>query len=215
LEQLDLTEWADTPVRDLSRGMKQKVSLASVLATDAEVVFLDEPTLGLDVESSLTLRRELRRIVADRGLTVVLSSHDMDVVEDVCDRVVVMSEGRIIADDGVDALLRGFEARGLRVSSRDLDAATVTALSDRVEVTGVRRDGRDGGATVEIATDPEGIYGVMDALRDLEVRLEAVDTVRPDLAEAFLEMTRSDGADGGGGRGDADVAPGRNGEVDR
>ena len=215
LEQLDLAEWADTPVRDLSRGMKQKVSLASVLATDAEVVFLDEPTLGLDVESSLTLRRELRRIVADRGLTVVLSSHDMDVVEDVCDRVVVMSEGRIIADDGVDALLRGFEARGLRVSSRDLDAATVTALSDRVEVTGVRRDGRDGGATVEIATDPEGIYGVMDALRDLEVRLETVDTVRPDLAEAFLEMTRSDGADGGGGRGDADVAPGRNGEVDR
>jgi ABC-2 type transport system ATP-binding protein len=221
LEQLDLAEWADTPVRDLSRGMKQKVSLASVLATDAEVVFLDEPTLGLDVESSLTLRRELRRIVADRGLTVVLSSHDMDVVEDVCDRVVVMSEGRVIADDGVDALLRGFEARGLRVSSRDLDAATVTALRDRVEVTDVRRDGRDGGATVEVATDPEGIYEVMDTLRDLGVRPEAVDTVRPDLAEAFLEMTRGDeDEDGDGGDGErvadvpADVTPARNGEVD-
>jgi ABC-2 type transport system ATP-binding protein len=201
--------------------MKQKVSLASVLATDAEVVFLDEPTLGLDVESSLTLRRELRRIVADRGLTVVLSSHDMDVVEDVCDRVVVMSEGRVIADDGVDALLRGFEARGLRVSSRDLDAATVTALRDRVEVTDVRRDGRDGGATVEVATDPEGIYEVMDTLRDLGVRPEAVDTVRPDLAEAFLEMTRGDeDEDGDGGDGErvadvpADVTPARNGEVD-
>jgi ABC-2 type transport system ATP-binding protein len=196
LEQLELAEKADTPVRDLSRGMKQKVSLASVLATDADVVFLDEPTLGLDVESSLTLRRELRRIVADRGLTVVLSSHDMDVVEDVCDRVVVMSEGRVVADDGVDALLGGFDARGVRVTSRDLDEATVRTLRERFDVTDVSRGG--GPTRLEVATDADGIYELMDALRSQGVRLDAVDTVRPDLEEAFLEMTgegRTDAAD--------------------
>ncbi|TKX83017.1 ATP-binding cassette domain-containing protein, partial [Halorubrum sp. SS5] len=58
LDRLDLADKADTPVRDLSRGMKQKVSLASVLAGGAELVFLDEPTLGLDVESARTLRAE-------------------------------------------------------------------------------------------------------------------------------------------------------------
>ena len=93
LERLELAEWADTPVRKLSRGMKQKVSLASVLAGGADVVFLDEPTLGLDVESSRTLQGELRRLAEEEGLTVLISSHDMGVIETVCDRVLVMSEG--------------------------------------------------------------------------------------------------------------------------
>ena len=86
LKRLELADKADTAVRDLSRGMKQKVSLASVLAGGAELVFLDEPTLGLDVESSRTLRRELKRLAREEGLTIVVSSHDMAVVEDVCDR---------------------------------------------------------------------------------------------------------------------------------
>lgn len=68
----------DTAVRDLSRGKKQKASLAIVLAGDISVVFLDEPTLGLDIESSLKLRTEIRRLAEERGLTLVISSHDME-----------------------------------------------------------------------------------------------------------------------------------------
>jgi len=105
LDRLGLAGKADTPVRELSRGMKQKVSLASVLAGGAELVFLDEPTLGLDVGSSRTLREELRRLADEEDLTIVLSSHDMDVIEAVCDRVIVMAGGRIVADDTVSALV--------------------------------------------------------------------------------------------------------------
>jgi ABC-2 type transport system ATP-binding protein len=188
LDRLGLAARADTPVRDLSRGMKQKVSLASVLATDADVVFLDEPTLGLDVESSLTLRRELRRIVADRDLTVVLSSHDMDVVEDVCDRVVVVGDGRVVADDSVERLLRGFDARGFRVTSRDLDEEALAAVRARFDVADVRSV--DGRTRVEVATDSAGFYALTDLLRAHDVTLDAVDTVAPDLEDAFLEMTR-------------------------
>jgi ABC-2 type transport system ATP-binding protein len=192
LEQLDLSAAADTPVRDLSRGMKQKASLASVLATDSDVVFLDEPTLGLDVESSLTLRRELRRIVADRGLTVVLSSHDMDVIEDVCDRVVIVSDGRVIADDSVASLLRGFETQGYRVASRDLDDEVLAAVRERFDAVAV--DYLDGQARIEVATDSDGFYDLAALLRAHDVTLDAVDTVAPDLETAFLEMT------GGAGR---------------
>ncbi len=194
LERLELADQADTPVRDLSRGMKQKVSLASVLATDADVVFLDEPTLGLDVESSLTLRRELRRIVADRGLTAVLSSHDMDVVEDVCDRVIVMSEGRVIADDDVDGLLRGFDARGYRITSPDLDETVLSTVRGRFDVTAVERTGAR--TRVEVATDSAGFYELTDLLREHGVALDAVETVTPDLETAFLEMTGGDGPAG-------------------
>jgi ABC-2 type transport system ATP-binding protein len=198
LEKLDLAAKADEPVRSLSRGMKQKVSLASVLASDADVVFLDEPTLGLDVESSRTLRRELRRIVDERDLTAVVSSHDMDVVEAVCDRVIIMSEGRIVADDTVPALLDGFETRGYRLASPDFTDELVAAVRDRFGVTDVERVGEQ--TRIEVPTDSDGFYALAASLRERDVTLASVDTVEPDLEEAFVEMTGSDEptSDGGG-----------------
>jgi ABC-2 type transport system ATP-binding protein len=192
LDRLDLADKADVPVRDLSRGMKQKVSLASVLAGDADVVFLDEPTLGLDVESSRALQRELRRLAEDRGLTVVLSSHDMNVVETVCDRVVVMSEGRVVADDGVDALLRGDDTHTVRIASADLGPALQSALRERFDVVAV--EPLDRGARVEVRTDGDGLYALMAYLRTRGVTLDRVATVEPDLEDVFVGLTSADGA---------------------
>ena len=192
LEHLDLAEKADTAVRDLSRGMKQKVSLASVLAGDVSVAFLDEPTLGLDVESSLKLRTELRRLAEERGLTLVLSSHDMDVIEDVCDRVVIMNEGRVIVDDTVEDLLAGFETRGYRITARGVDDATLADLRERFELTDVGHS--DDRARFEVAADTATFYRLTDAMEAHDLDLVSVETVQPDLAEAFVEMT------GGAGR---------------
>ncbi|WP_394345751.1 ABC transporter ATP-binding protein [Halorientalis pallida] len=187
LDQFDLAAKADEPVRNLSRGMKQKVSLASVLASDADVVFLDEPTLGLDVESSLTLRRELRRIVEERGLTAVISSHDMDVIEAVCDRVIIMNDGRIVADDTVTNLRQGFETSAFRLTSPDLDADTLSAVRQRFDVTDATA--REGTTTVEVATDSDGFYDLTALLRERDVTLASVATVEPDLEEVFVELT--------------------------
>ena len=199
LDRLGLSARADTPVRDLSRGMKQKVSLASVLAGGAELVFLDEPTLGLDVESSRTLRREIRRLAREEGLTVVLSSHDMAVVEDVCDRVVMMADGRIVADDAVEALLSDADHDAVRVVSGDIDDDTLAALRAAFDVRSV--DAVDGRVAVEVAAPGETLYALMDRLREADVVVEAIRTVRPDLEEVFLDVTgtRGDGsADGTG-----------------
>src|SRR6056297_2083334 len=116
LDALGLADEADTVVNDLSRGMKQKVSLASTLAREVDVVFLDEPTLGLDVESSIELRRELRSLADESGMTVVLSSHDMDVIEDICDRAVIMNDGHVVADDTVENLLELFRTQTYEVT---------------------------------------------------------------------------------------------------
>jgi len=196
LEQFDLAEKADESVRDLSRGMKQKVSLASVLAGNVSLAFLDEPTLGLDVESSRKLRQELVRLVDQRNLTVVVSSHDMDVIEDVCDRVIIMGDGRIVADDTVENLLSAFETRGYRFTVREIDESTLTALGERFDVTEVDRF--DGRTSFEVATDTEGFYRLTDLLAADGVELDAVDTVQPDLEEAFLEIT-------GAGEGDREA----------
>ena len=187
LDRLDLAEKADTPVRELSRGMKQKVSLASVLAGGADVVFLDEPTLGLDVESSRTLQRELRRLVAEEDLTVVLSSHDMDVVETVCDRVVIRAEGRVVADDSVEALLRNGDSHRLRLTSADFDDALVGQMRERVAVTGV--ESTDGSTAVSVQVDSDGLYALMALLDRHGVTLDDVQTVDPDLEDVFVDLT--------------------------
>jgi len=187
LDRLELTEKADIPVRDLSRGMKQKVSLASVLAGGADVVFLDEPTLGLDVESSRTLQTELRRLATENDLTVVLSSHDMDVVQTVCDRVVIMSEGRIVADDSVEALLRSDDSHTVRIESSDLDKSLRAELRDRFTV--IDADPLAVGGRIEIRADSDELYAVMAHLRNRGVTLDDVTTVEPDLEDVFVDLT--------------------------
>jgi len=193
LDRLDLTAKADVAVRELSRGMKQKVSLASVLAGGASVVFLDEPTLGLDVESSRTLQRELRRLVAEEDLTVILSSHDMDVVERVCDRVIIMADGRVVADDSVDALLGVDDTHRLELTSADFDGDLLAALSKRAAV--VDTEGLDRGGRVAVDADSDDLYSLMGALEDRGVTLESVQSVDRDLEAAFVDLTGTEGAD--------------------
>ena len=186
LDRLNLAEKADTPVRELSRGMKQKVSLASVLAGGADLVFLDEPTLGLDVESSRTLRRELRRLAREEGLTIVLSSHDMAVIEAVCDRVVMLADGRIVADDTMAALLSAADRDVLGVASPDIDAALIDTLRTRFEVTAVER----GETTrVDIVAPGDTLYAVMETLRTADVTIESLRTRQPALEDVFVDRT--------------------------
>lgn len=188
LDRFDLADRADTPVRDLSRGMKQKVSLASVLAGGASLVFLDEPTLGLDVESSRTLRTELRRLAREDGLTVVLSSHDMQTVEAVCDRVVMMADGRIVADDTVETLLTAAGGSAVRVASTDFDDATLRALQTRFDLT-VRAEEAGDRTAIEVEAAGDELYALMETLRDHDVSPDDVRTVRPDLESVFLGLT--------------------------
>ncbi|MFC7072484.1 ABC transporter ATP-binding protein [Halovenus rubra] len=190
LEQLDLEEKADVAVRDLSRGMKQKVSLASVLAGGAKLVFLDEPTLGLDVESSRTLQTELRRLATEQDITVVLSSHNMDVIETVCDRVLIMSDGEFVADDSVEELLRSTDVYGVRIVSGDFDEKILSRLREMFEVTTV--EALSPGARVEVETEGDGIYELMDWLRARDVTPERVMTVEPGLEDLFLDLTDQD-----------------------
>ncbi len=189
LERLTLAEKADEPVRDLSRGMKQKVSLATTLARDVDVAFLDEPTLGLDVESSLELRRELDTLATERDLAVVLSSHDMDVIQDLCDRVVVLSDGEVVADDSVDSLLELFRTQTYEISfEAPVDTDVVSRLRTTCEVTNVDHRSTQTVVTVQLP-DGNDLPTVTAEVVDAGGQLHGVSTVEPDLEEAFLRIT--------------------------
>ncbi|WP_254862139.1 ABC transporter ATP-binding protein [Halovivax gelatinilyticus] len=189
IEQVGLTEKADATVNELSRGMKQKTSLACTLVRETPVVFLDEPTLGLDVESSLDLRRELRRLVEREDRTVVLSSHDMDVIEAVCDRVVIMNEGRIVADDSIDELLSVFRTQSYRIRlDGSLAAETKDALEADLEATEWVEQGGQTQFDLPSVRGPE-FHDLMRTIESSSAAFRSVDLLEPDLEEVFLEIT--------------------------
>ena len=103
-ELLDLQSFLFTPVRQLSLGQRMRCEIAASLLHDPEILFLDEPTIGLDALSKLALRDFIRKINIEKKVTVILTTHDMDDIEALCRRILVIGEGKIFLDGTVDQL---------------------------------------------------------------------------------------------------------------
>ncbi len=108
-EMLDVEKYLDKQVRKLSLGERMKMELVASLLHSPEVLYLDEPTIGLDIISKQKIRKFLREIQRESGVTLLLTSHDMDDVEKVSDRVIVINHGVIIFDDSMTKLLKKYE----------------------------------------------------------------------------------------------------------
>jgi ABC-2 type transport system ATP-binding protein len=133
---LDLGPLLDTPVRQLSLGQRMRGDIAAALLHDPEVVYLDEPTIGLDVVSKASLRDFLRTTNRERGVTVLLTTHDLDDIEQLATRVMVIDHGRLVFDGAQAALHNVAGARRMLVidlvePAEPLDIAG--ALTERVE----------------------------------------------------------------------------------
>ena len=101
---MELGPLLDVPVRQLSLGQRMRCDLAAALLHSPSILFLDEPTIGLDAVSKLAFRSFIRRYDRERGVTVILTTHDMDDIEALCRRVMVIGEGRILSDGTLEEL---------------------------------------------------------------------------------------------------------------
>ena len=154
---MDLEPLLDVPVRQLSLGQRMRSDLAAALLHGPSLLFLDEPTIGLDAVSKLAIRDFVRELNRDQQVTVLLTTHDMDDIEALCERVIVIGNGRILVDGDMDALRRRVRSERVLVIDYDSveEAASVDASLDAAGE-GVRRVDRNA-SRVRIAFDPERI----------------------------------------------------------
>ncbi|MFB6291978.1 MAG: ATP-binding cassette domain-containing protein [Candidatus Nanohaloarchaea archaeon] len=117
-EVLQLEEFLDQPVRKLSLGQKMRAELAAAFLHHPKIVYLDEPTIGLDVAVKERIRDFIREMNQERDVTVMLTTHDIDDIEDLCDRIVVLDEGKKIYDGDIDELVDRFTSRRLILELR-------------------------------------------------------------------------------------------------
>lgn len=192
IQAFRLEEVRNSDARTLSRGMQQKLAVACAFVKGTPLLMLDEPTLGLDVETSFELRAMLKQMVAESGQTILLSSHDMDVVQELCERVIIINNGRIVTDDKVSNLLELFKARAYRLTlSGPVPQALARELEATFESIQMTSDSHHSAIEVELLGGGR-FYDLVDMLRKFDAEIDSIDRADPDLGEVFLRIVRGE-----------------------
>jgi ABC-2 type transport system ATP-binding protein len=188
LELVGLAEAADVRVEEYSRGMKQRLHLARGLVNDPEVLFLDEPTLGLDPEISRETRALIRRL-SEKGMTILLTTHYMFEADELCDRLAIISDGRIKALGSPYSMKESVRNDSIiEIEARELGEAQKKELADLPGVSAVSVEFLEGRQLARIVVDdaPALIPTVAALLENRKVISIRVD--QPTLEDAYIKM---------------------------
>ncbi len=188
LEEFDLTEAATKPLKNFSGGMRRRLDLAASLIAHPPLLFLDEPTTGLDPRTRAQMWDTIRRLVAD-GSTVLLTTQYLDEADQLADRIAVIDRGKVIADGTADELKASVGVSSLQLTLVDRgqtdDARSVIAHTLGVEVAITPEIGR----LTAPMTDPSLAVELLIRLRDHGIAVDEITVQKPSLDEVFLTIT--------------------------
>jgi len=169
-----------------SRGMKQKLALARALLHRPRLVLLDEPTAGLDVQSAVAIREDLRGLANSENVTIFLTSHNMEEVEKLCDRIAIIQAGRLVAQGKPDELKARSGSTRIEIQGRGFSAQILDLVRGNPYVTGLEM--QNGQLFIDLIgeADPSDI---VSTLVSNGAQIEEVRRTRASLEEVFLELT--------------------------
>jgi len=182
LEILSLTDKADTNLHDLSGGMKRRVLIAQALVHKPEVVVLDEPTAGVDVELRQALWQFTQRLHRD-GRTILLTTHYLEEAEALCDNIAILNRGKLVALDSKRALLERAPFRTLHVCVDRANAVVPEALRP------ILVEANENRLTFRLRRDVDNMGEVLGALQSAGLKIIDLDTEETGLEEVFLSIT--------------------------
>jgi ABC-2 type transport system ATP-binding protein len=195
IDRFDLVESAGKPAATYSGGMRRRLDLAMTLVGEPRIIFLDEPTTGLDPRGRRTVWGIVRDLVRE-GVTIFLTTHYLEEADQLADRVAVLDRGRLIAEGSPSELKRLIPGGSIRVEFAD--ARTLEAAAPSFPA--AMRD--DDAPILQIPSDgrAESVHDVLDLLREASIQAERVSVHSPDLDEVFLTLTGDADESGGGHR---------------
>jgi ABC-2 type transport system ATP-binding protein len=191
LTLVGLQDRMNTKSSDLSTGLRQKMNIVRGFLTDPEVLFLDEPTLGLDVGASRDVRKLIREWMdADRNRTLLLTTHYMVEAEELCDRVAIINKGRVLAFDTPANLKRNLQRDAIfEIETSPLNGLSHSILAEQPEVRKAALTEIEGGARLElILTEEAALANVINILTRKNIKVQRLSKHEPTLEDVFMEL---------------------------
>ena len=188
MKKLDIWDKRNEQARKLSGGMKRRVMVAKALVNNPELLILDEPTAGVDIE----LRRSLWDFLTeinDNGTSIILTTHYLEEAEGMCDEIAIINHGQIVAQDSTSYLLARLDSKEARITvDRNLDAVPAGLPGPGVEAT------LQGAREILIRFPPSRVQmgGLLDAIKNAGLEIADLTTHETDLEEIFVALTRAD-----------------------
>jgi ABC-2 type transport system ATP-binding protein len=191
LTLVGLQDRMNTKSSDLSTGLRQKMNIVRGFLTDPEVLFLDEPTLGLDVGASRDARTLIRNWMdADRKRTLLLTTHYMVEAEELCDRVAIINKGRVLACDTPANLKRDLQRDAIfEIETSPLNGWNHSVLAEQAEVKKAVLTEIEGGARLEfILKEEAALANIINILTHKNIKVKRLSKHEPTLEDVFMEL---------------------------
>jgi len=194
LDFIGLNDKKDIEVRKLSRGQKQKLAICIALIADPKIILLDEPTTGLDVQSSRSIKDKILELTRKHGRSVLVTTHDMHVAQELCDRIGIINKGKLITCKPTSELLELFSKQifSLRLDRKLADGDLDTLAP---QITLLQTDLTADGPTITVqvpepyAERSEALYLLFETLRRKKYQLRSIQQKQVNLEYIFLQLT--------------------------
>ncbi|WP_421905709.1 ATP-binding cassette domain-containing protein [Mameliella sp.] len=188
LEMVGLSDKAEAYARTLSGGMRRRLLLAKALVHSPQVLVLDEPTAGVDIELRQMLWTNVRKLNRERGMTIILTTHYLEEAEEMCDEIAIINHGQLVAQDSTSNLLGRLDARTMVIQPEETPEKLPRAEGIEVETRS------DGSLALTYRSTQTRAEEVLAAVQSAGIRIRELRTEEPDLEDVFLALTSSTAA---------------------
>jgi len=190
LELVQLTKWEDSKVGTFSTGMRQRMNVIRALLNMPRVLFLDEPTLGLDPQSTVEVREFIKKINKENKTTIILTTHMMNEADRLCDRIGIIDHGKISTLDTSTNLKRLISGDGATVLKLEIPNLTKKLVTTLQALDCVKSVSQENASHIKIhATGDEAFDTIIDAVRAEKIKINSVENLQPTLEDVFLHIT--------------------------
>lgn len=189
LNLVKMEKWADSLVGTFSTGMKQRINLARALLNMPDILFLDEPTLGLDPQTTRAIRDFIKEINRE-GITIILTTHIMQEADLLCDRIGIIDRGKIVALNtprGLKNIISGQGKVALELNASNLSRQIISKIERLEAVLSVSQ--KNDYSLKTYVNDEEAIYEIISIIQKNKGRIKSITTLSPNLEDVFLHFT--------------------------